>query len=753
MRAARSIVGGVIGLSILAISVTIGFAASNRDKALPPPAATAVASEAPRDEPEAPDDFDVVDPRASSAGLDGVVATLSDLPIQLTKRTLKYVERFAKDPKGKSVFRESFRRGSKYRPYIESAMLEANVPVDLVWLVAIESGFSPQATSPKGAVGLFQFMPATAERFGLTVSKDFDERRSITRSTDAAIAYLKFLKERYDAWDLALAAYNCGEERLDDAILKAREILKRVDGEKIAFHELAENKLLPKETANFVPQIHGFAIAAHNRELLGLEDIELMKSMAFAEVAIAEGTRLAPIAKAAGISLATLQEYNPNLLADRLPSGQGDVVVNIPPDSLAQCIAALPALRARDEDSKLTAVKSGPSSGSDTKTQKASSTSEDPTGNEPASTKPALPRRSATSTARITKDGGIALSNGLVVELAKSESTNVDVTASIEVTDPTKVRTRLGDVITISTRTVRPSELRDALVQVGAELRGHLLGDATTRLRTSLVDSRKRFYGKTGFLSEFTMLSDRLFPAGHPLNGLLLVGPTEPADDMFLDAEPTWALKTKIAVKGPYDADDIESAVEAAFGDVLVPRRASQLALSSRGAVSNGAPHLLVGWASQPLTVDNEAASRLAFILACHDRVGKLRSAVKTSSDTTTRVLCSIETATLGTAAWFFVQPASPLDVAGAESALGKAVQALMTNAPSDSELASARQQLRVELAKERDSAGVRMIPGQWVHTENERITAALDGVEPEDVLRASKRLFNKDHEVVVVSE
>lgn len=751
MRAARSIVGGVIGLSILAISVTIGFAASNRDKPLPPPSATAIASEAPKDEPEAPDDFEVVDPRASSAGLDGVVATLSDLPIQLTKRTLKYVERFSKDPKGKGVFRESFRRGSRYRPYIESAMLEANVPVDLVWLVAIESGFSPQATSPKGAVGLFQFMPATAERFGLVVSKDFDERRSITRSTDAAIAYLKFLKERYDAWDLALAAYNCGEERLDDAILKAREILKRVDGEKIAFHELAEHHLLPKETANFVPQIHGFAIAAHNRELLGLEDIELMKSMAFAEVAIAEGTRLAPIARAAGISLATLQEYNPNLLADRLPTGQGDVVVNIPPESLAQCIAALPALRARDEDSKLTAVKSGPS---DAKTQKVAATGADV---DPSSTggasKPALPRRSATSSAKITKEGGIALSNGLVVELAKSESTNIDVSASIEVTDPTKVHTRLGDVITLSTRTVRPSELRDALVQVGAELRGHLLGDAATRLRTSLVDDRKRFYGKTGFLSEFTMLSDRLFPAGHPLHGVLLVGPTEPADDMFLDVEPTWALKTRIVVKGPYDADDIESAVESAFGDALVPSRASQLASSSRGAVSNGAPHLLVGWASQPLTVDNEAASRLAFLLACHDRIGKLRASVKSSTDTTTRVLCSIETATLGTAAWFFVQPAAPLDVAGAESALSKAVQALTTTSPTDAELATARQQLRVELAKERDSAGVRMIPGHWVQTENERITTALDGVEPEDVLRASRRLFNKDHEVVVTSE
>jgi Fe-S cluster assembly iron-binding protein IscA len=182
-----------------------------------------------------------------------------------------------------------------------------------------------------------------------------------------------------------------------------------------------------------------------------------------------------------------------------------------------------------------------------------------------------------------------------------------------------------------------------------------------------------------------------------------------------------------------------------------VPGRAAALPSPTRGAVSNGAPHVLVGWASQPLTVDNEAASRLAFLLACHDRFGKLRSAIKGGGET--RVLCSLETAPLGTASWFFVQPAAPLDVAGAESALDKAVQALVTAAPTDDDLAIARQALRVELAKERDSAGVRMIPGHWVQTENERILAGLDAVEAEDVLRAAKRLFNKDHQAVVVSE
>src|SRR5262249_46252753 len=156
---------------------------------------------------------------------------------------------------------------------IEDSLRYANLPEDIVWLAAIESGFVPQATSSKGAVGLFQFMPETAERFGLAMGPEIDERRSITRSTEAAIAYLTFLSDRYGSWDLALAAYNCGEGRVDEALDKGREKLGRDPDEPVRFHELAHYKLLPKETADFVPKVHAFAIVAHNAEALSLDDL------------------------------------------------------------------------------------------------------------------------------------------------------------------------------------------------------------------------------------------------------------------------------------------------------------------------------------------------------------------------------------------------------------------------------------------------------------------------------------------------
>ncbi|NUO48451.1 MAG: lytic transglycosylase domain-containing protein, partial [Polyangiaceae bacterium] len=296
-------------------------------------------------------DFELVDPDViPTAGLEGVITTLSDLPIPLTQRTMRYVSHFGTTEKGKKTFSDRMRKASRFREHLEQRIHDQDFPEDVLWLAAIESGFNPQATSPAGAAGLFQFMPETAERFGLTVGSQIDERRSVTKSTDAALSYLGFLFDTFGTWDLALAAYNCGEGRLDDAIEKGRAALGRSEEDHVAFHELAELRLLPRETMNFVPQIHAFAIVVHNRELLGLEEIETLPFMHFAEVAVPAGTRLAPIARAADISIATLREYNPDLLTDRLPPGRGDYLVNIPAESLDQALAAMPALIARDEE-------------------------------------------------------------------------------------------------------------------------------------------------------------------------------------------------------------------------------------------------------------------------------------------------------------------------------------------------------------------------------------------------------------------
>jgi hypothetical protein len=123
---------------------------------------------------------------------------------------------------------------------------EEGVPLELLAVAEVESAFDPRALSPKGARGLWQFMPATAGRFGLRVDAARDERLHPAPATRAAARYLRWLYERFGDWRLALAAYNAGEGRVEQAIRR---------GGTRDFRQLAARGLLPEETRRYVPAV------------------------------------------------------------------------------------------------------------------------------------------------------------------------------------------------------------------------------------------------------------------------------------------------------------------------------------------------------------------------------------------------------------------------------------------------------------------------------------------------------------------
>lgn len=110
------------------------------------------------------------------------------------------------------------------RPYfdmMDDVLSQGNIPKQLKYLAVIESNLRSSAVSWAGAVGPWQFMPATARTLGLKVGRGVDERRDYLKSTKAATKYLNYLFDIYGDWLLVVAAYNCGPGRVNAAIAKA----------------------------------------------------------------------------------------------------------------------------------------------------------------------------------------------------------------------------------------------------------------------------------------------------------------------------------------------------------------------------------------------------------------------------------------------------------------------------------------------------------------------------------------------------
>lgn len=130
-----------------------------------------------------------------------------------------------------------------YLPVFEEALDSYDLPLELKYLPVIESALNPTAKSRAGAVGLWQFMLPTAKRYGLKVNSLVDERRDIVKASYAAAHYLSDLYKIYGDWNLVIAAYNCGPDKLNKAI-------RRTHGERDYWKIYPR---LPEETRGYVP--------------------------------------------------------------------------------------------------------------------------------------------------------------------------------------------------------------------------------------------------------------------------------------------------------------------------------------------------------------------------------------------------------------------------------------------------------------------------------------------------------------------
>jgi membrane-bound lytic murein transglycosylase D len=261
-------------------------------------------------------------------------------------------------------------RGARYEPMIRRRFEAEGLPGDLGYLALIESGYSNDAVSRSRAVGMWQFMKATARGYGMRVDSWVDERRDPVKATAAAAIHLHRLRERFGSLYLAAAAYNAGAGKVSrslgklqwdvpdepdspEAVDSAAQLDSLADADSVdvseaeaeldstdvtsdaAFFRLAGNDLLTAETQDYVPKLIAAAIVAKQPERFGIP-APMGEPFGYDSLTVTSTTGLDVVAGLAKVSVAEIQDLNPQYLrlatpphtesVIRVPVGKGEEV-------------------------------------------------------------------------------------------------------------------------------------------------------------------------------------------------------------------------------------------------------------------------------------------------------------------------------------------------------------------------------------------------------------------------------------------
>jgi len=250
--------------------------------------------------------------------LDKIDPSDFDIPVEVNDSVTKWMRYFL--GRGRKWTTRYLERAGKYHPMMKRMLADAGMPLDLVYLSMIESGYSNQARSVASAVGLWQFMAPTGRAYGLRIDYWADERVDPEKSTASAIAYLSDLYELWGDWYLAWASYNAGPGRVNGAVKK--------HGTK-DWWVIASHDTLADETREYVPKLIAAAIVGRNAERYGFVDLEPLAELRYQSVEVAGAVTLDVIADCAGVGLEEIEALNPSLLRGSTPP-QGTTEVRIP---------------------------------------------------------------------------------------------------------------------------------------------------------------------------------------------------------------------------------------------------------------------------------------------------------------------------------------------------------------------------------------------------------------------------------------
>lgn len=268
------------------------------------------------------------------------LAACHEVPVTLHREVRNWLRYYTHS--GRRDMRIYLERSARYRSMMRHHLQEAGVPPELVAIAIAESGLQPYARSPKGAVGPWQFVRATAGSYDIAPDYWTDPRRDPELSTIAAAEHLAELHDALDNWHLVMAAYNAGQGRLGQAM--------RRSGSRNYWRL---RRYLPEETRNYVPRVLALMLISEHPTAFGFDEMS-HDALTYETVEVPPQTPLASIAKGARVPERDLRQLNPALRRGQTPPG-GPWRLRIPPDAREDVELVLIVLAAQQERPTLSA--------------------------------------------------------------------------------------------------------------------------------------------------------------------------------------------------------------------------------------------------------------------------------------------------------------------------------------------------------------------------------------------------------------
>jgi membrane-bound lytic murein transglycosylase D len=267
---------------------------------------------------------------------------LHDLDFEMNNRIQWWIKRYTGP--AKKHFRSELALFDTVRPTMEKIFASYGIPKDLVYLCMVESGGRPNAVSPAGATGYWQFTAGTAKNYKLTVNSWVDERRDMIKSTHAAARYLKSLYAIFNDWLLAGAAYNAGEGNLYRIMKKHPEI--------DTFWDISHHMPIKHETLDYIPKLIATIVLAKNRAYYGLNEADDRKdTVAYDTVRVPSLTQLDEIAKLLGVPNKQICLLNADLVRKCTPPSENGHELKVPKgtaDTVAEYVKTLGSGKSRE---------------------------------------------------------------------------------------------------------------------------------------------------------------------------------------------------------------------------------------------------------------------------------------------------------------------------------------------------------------------------------------------------------------------